>query len=731
MDGDGKLSITELVAILQRGAGPDTQSPEEAQRTAEGLTRRFDVNADGGLRYDEFVTWWASVAKENASPVDSPTGGRSSDAVASSGTVRQSQMMAERPPPTWLELLIKAGTVVPDEGEGPYALDMYHSNVTGLSRGYKEREGHEAWFVRNEALLARHTSWESIEPETMGGMDVEWLLAFGTIDNLALPVDQFRPRVIDARSRLRLVFLRAYEKARTAPGAAAAIARIAKLRDKMGGLVQPGGKELTVLELYQGALSAAPALWRLGERAVEASGEQDVWLSWAIKQFSHVWFELNAWHDGDVSRVTDCVSVAVVLATAQGLESAALRLYEQAGAFQNRLAKPTAEGYRELVFTVRLAGGHVGEVRLHLAPIADERSVATERVCAACRRVLVNPVVDRDSYCRKVVGGKPTGSGGLNTAGEPEGDGTMVYADGDVYTGQWRGGLFDGQGTHTFTGGDKYVGGYRAGLRHGKGTMFYASGDRYEGGFKEDLRSGLGTYTYSGGKYVGLWEADMREGEGTDYDPTGNTYVGQWKKDCIQGKGTNYYADGNTYEGGWKDGLFEGHGTYHYAGEPACTPPHTSPHTPSLAHLTCSDEHSLSRPGYSTMCLPLWLTDGSKYVGDYREDMQEGEGTYHYADGNRYEGGWLGGEQSGTGLFHYAQGMAQVSNYEGGVGVGQGAWWSADRTEACRLQNGEPVEMISLDEAAQIAHQLGRPVPKLIIRAHDFDEFDEYDDDDE
>ena len=41
---------------------------------------------------------------------------------------------AKAPPPSFAAL-IAAGTVVPDEHDGPYALRSYHRNVTGKWRG--------------------------------------------------------------------------------------------------------------------------------------------------------------------------------------------------------------------------------------------------------------------------------------------------------------------------------------------------------------------------------------------------------------------------------------------------------------------------------------------------------------------------------------------------------------------------------------------------------------------
>ena len=53
---------------------------------------------------------------------------------------------------------------------------------------------------------------------------------------------------------------------------------------------------------------------------------------------------------------------------------------------------------------------------------------------------------------------------------------------------------------------------------------------------------------------------------------------------------------------------------------------------------------------------------------------------------------------------------ARVLNVAG-ADVGEGCRWSADRETAWRLQNGQPVEEISLAEAAKIAEAVGLPVP--------------------
>ena len=54
---------------------------------------------------------------------------------------------------------------------------------------------------------------------------------------------------------------------------------------------------------------------------------------------------------------------------------------------------------------------------------------------------------------------------------------------------------------------------------------------------------------------------------------------------------------------------------------------------------------------------------------------------------------------------------ARTERFEADADVGQGVKWSADRTEAWELQDGEEVRGIPLDEAAQIAERIGLPPP--------------------
>ncbi len=52
---------------------------------------------------------------------------------------------------------------------------------------------------------------------------------------------------------------------------------------------------------------------------------------------------------------------------------------------------------------------------------------------------------------------------------------------GDVYDGEWRGGMPNGHGSYTHANGERYVGEFKDGNRHGQGTFTFANGKRFEG----------------------------------------------------------------------------------------------------------------------------------------------------------------------------------------------------------------------------------------------------------
>ena len=85
--------------------------------------------------------------------------------------------------------------------------------------------------------------------------------------------------------------------------------------------------------------------------------------------------------------------------------------------------------------------------------------------------------------------------------------GTVTFASGDKYVGEYKDGKRNGQGTATFPSGSKYVGEFKDGKYNGQGTYTFANGSKYVGEFKDDKRHGQGTYYASNGSIIGqgIW----------------------------------------------------------------------------------------------------------------------------------------------------------------------------------------------------------------------------------
>lgn len=228
--------------------------------------------------------------------------------------------------------------------------------------------------------------------------------------------------------------------------------------------------------------------------------------------------------------------------------------------------------------------------------------------------------------------------------GEPKGTGTMVYDNGDVYTGEWGGYQGrNGSGTMTYANGDYYDGEWEFDRRQGIGTMAYSNGDYYDGEWSYDQKSGAGTMTYVNGDYYdGEWELDYREGAGTMIYANGDVYTGDWVSGDWHGTGSLTCANGDQYEGNWSSGMRCG--------------------------------------GTGTMT----YENGDRYDGEWDFGVWHGVGTMQYVNGDIYSGGWSWGEKEGSGEMIYADGSRYDGEWELGQRHGNGTYIYADgKTLVC------------------------------------------------
>jgi len=133
-------------------------------------------------------------------------------------------------------------------------------------------------------------------------------------------------------------------------------------------------------------------------------------------------------------------------------------------------------------------------------------------------------------------------------------EGKRVMADGTIYIGQFKNGVFHGHGRLIFPDGRRYEGEFREGRIEGYGEMSLAVGG-YKGEWKDGKFHGQGTLTrYDGSKLIGRWENNTWTGEGKYVSPTGDVYVGGWKNGLFEGFGTLTHPDGRVERGRWHQG---------------------------------------------------------------------------------------------------------------------------------------------------------------------------------
>jgi len=135
------------------------------------------------------------------------------------------------------------------------------------------------------------------------------------------------------------------------------------------------------------------------------------------------------------------------------------------------------------------------------------------------------------------------------------GEGKLVYGNGNVYEGWFKNGQFDKHGVFAWHAkqlkGNVYTGEYKDNKRHGHGALTYANGNRYEGRWDNNKRIETGTLTYANGDHFkGSWENDAMT-RGTFTWENGNVYVGEMKENKRHGKGAMTRTNGVVESGKW------------------------------------------------------------------------------------------------------------------------------------------------------------------------------------
>ncbi len=305
------------------------------------------------------------------------------------------------------------------------------------------------------------------------------------------------------------------------------------------------------------------------------------------------------------------------------------------------------------------------------------------------------------------------------------GQGTYTFPSGEKYVGEFKDGLFNGQGTFTFADGrvksglwkdgdflgenqsesktvtlyissynweyfskpipanwetsrnlesdHVYIGEVSNGLPKGRGTLTFSNGAKYIGEFKDGQFSGQGTHTFSdSAKYIGEFKDNQFNGQGTYTWPDGTKYIGYWLNGLKNGQGTQTFPDGQVKNGLWIFGKFS-----------EKKPVQTEQLKSGAMTLYISKDDWLSGMESSPAS---WKTQNNlesdfAYVGEVKNGVPNGQGSWASLDGHKYFGEWKDSKWHGQGTLTSPDGTKYVGEFQNGLEHGQGTWTKSDGTK--------------------------------------------------
>lgn len=142
-----------------------------------------------------------------------------------------------------------------------------------------------------------------------------------------------------------------------------------------------------------------------------------------------------------------------------------------------------------------------------------------------------------------------------------DGPGSVTYANGSKYTGQFRDSKRHGNGSLTTADGTKYECEWQDDMKHGNGKELWPDGTTFEGSYLDGTRHGNGVMAWpEGSRYVGQFAFGRAHGTGRLERTDGSVYTGQFQHDCMAGEGRMVWPDGVEYRGQFVDNRREGRG---------------------------------------------------------------------------------------------------------------------------------------------------------------------------
>jgi hypothetical protein len=308
---------------------------------------------------------------------------------------------------------------------------------------------------------------------------------------------------------------------------------------------------------------------------------------------------------------------------------------------------------------------------------------------------------------------------------------TLKLPNGDLYIGDidhltyipksW--GTLTGKGVYIWANSDIYEGNFVEGVPHGNGTFRYANGNVYKGFFRDGKCHGIGTLKYPDHSiYKSEWYDGKMSEEGTLMMSNGDVFEGKWKEGCKKFKGIYKFYNGDSLDGEFKTGDYHGKGTYYtkdgkFSGIFVSSRIETSglaklelnegEYEGEIEIITRTNREFKKLFGYDPCDILIVhingkgvfrYNNGYEYRGSFINGKFHGKGIMKFGDDSYYEGDWENGIKNGDGEMKYADGVIYKGGWEEDKWNGIGTLYFTDGTSgSAEFENNKIIRHISTD----------------------------------
>ncbi|CAL6088243.1 Conserved_hypothetical protein [Hexamita inflata] len=255
--------------------------------------------------------------------------------------------------------------------------------------------------------------------------------------------------------------------------------------------------------------------------------------------------------------------------------------------------------------------------------------------------------------------------------------GTVNYANGDVYSGNWANGMRNGTGKQIFSNGDEYEGEWMNDQYHGLGVLTFADGSQYSGTFVNNLYSEGVLFCTDRCCYSGPFMNGREHGLGQKTWPNQTILKGNFKNGRVSGACTIKFIEGSVFFGICEENR-QLSGTFTYPDgtktilnsniddgfERVSDIQFMNQVIDKLQNNVFNKKYVLKRVETRNQIQEGWFQDDKledfgftyqkhnfTYVGMYKNGLCNGKGKQTWSSGDSYEGDFENDTLHGNGIF--------------------------------------------------------------------------------